>query len=647
MQDDLKEIKKRYGEQFSHLCRDNFSKILSEPGVLFNIINNTFAPTRSLYQDIIDNDLVIEFKNFIYNEYDKIKQTNIIEEETKIESPYEILDKAGYELFECNTEEEIQSFKKWYKEDEVICTIKNGGRLNRCYVFFAVKKNAIDIKRENFTNPKREDEYSTSVLSIQFPKQGTCVPDIISRYNHTVRDPNGTYGCDLNKIAEGLEESFKKILEERGLELNKTNKNEIDLPYYTVGPDGKYYRYNVEDNGIYYCENNVVIDHGNITKYDSEKYLIIDNFIVDLVNKQIYLYDDSGCDSFIKYFDNINSIKVFKNGDCKDIIVSQPECEDVIITIDKHNSIIGYKNSNLEKIDNYFMWRCKNVKNIDIKNVKSIGKYFLEFNRELEQLDLSEVEEIGDGFLQTNMVLKILNARKVKIIGNGVLACNNNMEELYLPEVEKIGNSFMKLNDILHTLNAKKLRIIGSDVLRFNEAIEHLDLPEVLEIGGGFLETNEVLKTFNAPKVKIIGDCVFSNNREIEELYLPEVEIIGDKFLQNNSILKKINVKNVKIIRDRFLFFNENLEELDLSNVEEVGQHFMYSNKSLKVLKMPTSFRGPKYINNSHIKNLLLQEKKKKLIDKKDSLVSSITEKYIDRVLKEDEYDQISNKRYR
>ena len=95
------------------------------------------------------------------------------------------------------------------------------------------------------------------------------------------------------------------------------------------------------------------------------------------------------------------------------------------------------------------------------------------------------------------------------------------------------------------------------------------------------------------------------------------------------------------------MFFNKNIEELDLSNVEEVGQHFMHSNKSLKVLKMPSLFRGLKYINNSHIKNLLLQEKKKELIDKKDSLVSSLTDKYVVKVLKEDEYDQISNKRYR
>ena len=351
MIDDLKEIKRRYGEQFSHLCRDNFSKILSEPGVLFNIINNTFAPTRSLYQDIIDNDLIIEFKNFIYSEYDKIKQTNLEEVKEISDSPYELLDKAGYELFECKNEEEIQSFRKWYKEDEIICTIYNGGRLTRCYVFFAVKKNAQEIKRENFTNPKREDEYGTSVLSIQFPKQGTCVPDIISRYNHTVRDPNGTYGCDLNKVAPGLEESFKKLLAERGLELNKTNKNKIDLPNYTVGPDGKYYRYNEEENGVYYCENNIIIDHGEIKKYDPEKYLIIDNYIVDLVEKQIYLYGYFWYHS-IDDFDNIESIKVIKNGDCKNIVVSQPECEGVIITIDKHNSIIGYKNSNLEKIDN-------------------------------------------------------------------------------------------------------------------------------------------------------------------------------------------------------------------------------------------------------------------------------------------------------
>ena len=254
MIDDLKEIKKIYGENFSHLCRDNFSKILNESGVLLTILQKYFAPTKSLHQDIIDNDLVIEFKNFIYHEYDKIREEKLEEQEEIFESPYEILDKAGYELFECKSESEIQSFKKWYKDDEVICTIYNGGRLNRCFVFFAVKKNANDIKREDFTSPKREDLYSTSVLSIQFPRQGVCVPEIISRYNHTVIYPNATYGCNLNRIAPNLEESFKKLLESRGLELNKNNKRIFYIPKYTVGPDGRYYRFNMEMNGIYYVQ---------------------------------------------------------------------------------------------------------------------------------------------------------------------------------------------------------------------------------------------------------------------------------------------------------------------------------------------------------------------------------------------------------
>ena len=34
------------------------------------------------------------------------------------ESPYTLLDKAGYTLYECTTQAEIDRFKKYYKEDE-------------------------------------------------------------------------------------------------------------------------------------------------------------------------------------------------------------------------------------------------------------------------------------------------------------------------------------------------------------------------------------------------------------------------------------------------------------------------------------------------------------------------------------------------
>lgn len=177
----------------------------------------------------------------------------------------------GYELIECKTEEEIQKFRKYYAPDELICTIYNRGRLKSSVVFFAVKKDVERIKREDFKNPQREDEYGTSVLGIQFDKYGICTPHIITRYNHTVNNPNGTYGNDLNKIASGLTESFARLLHERGLELNKNNIEEFELPGYTVASDGKYYKYNMEIDGRYYCPGNIIIDRWRNNKVRTRK----------------------------------------------------------------------------------------------------------------------------------------------------------------------------------------------------------------------------------------------------------------------------------------------------------------------------------------------------------------------------------------
>ena len=82
-------------------------------------------------------------------------------------------------MYECKTESDIQEFRKYYAPGEELCTF-NGGRLNRCHVFFAVKKNVDQITRTNFLNPQRQDEYGTSVISIQFTRGK---PNILSIKN--------------------------------------------------------------------------------------------------------------------------------------------------------------------------------------------------------------------------------------------------------------------------------------------------------------------------------------------------------------------------------------------------------------------------------------------------------------------------------
>ncbi len=213
--DELGKIKKRYGENFMKLCRELFPTILEEEGKLYEILYSSFSNnSRTLYQDILDNGLKAEFKRYIYDKAN-IKDTEVKEEETR--TPKEILEEAGYDIIECTTEEEIQSFRKYYRADEELCTF-NGGRLDSCYVFWAVKKGAENIKRSD--KPRREDEYGTSVMSIQFNKEGLCTVSIKNRYNHTVENPDATLGNNLDRIASRTNGKLCKAFERKGTNSN-------------------------------------------------------------------------------------------------------------------------------------------------------------------------------------------------------------------------------------------------------------------------------------------------------------------------------------------------------------------------------------------------------------------------------------------
>ena len=66
MNKDLKLIKKYYGENMMHLCRELFPTILETEGLLSKIILDTFAPNRLLFDDMKENKKTEAFKNYIY-----------------------------------------------------------------------------------------------------------------------------------------------------------------------------------------------------------------------------------------------------------------------------------------------------------------------------------------------------------------------------------------------------------------------------------------------------------------------------------------------------------------------------------------------------------------------------------------------------
>ena len=99
MIDDLKVIRKKYGEKMYHFCRDSFPVLLEEPGKLSKLLMDNFYESHSLYDDIVTNKLESDFKNYIYSLVDV--ENNI--EATEIKSPEELMSEVGYDLFECYT----------------------------------------------------------------------------------------------------------------------------------------------------------------------------------------------------------------------------------------------------------------------------------------------------------------------------------------------------------------------------------------------------------------------------------------------------------------------------------------------------------------------------------------------------------------
>ena len=534
--DDLKLIKKHYGEKMMHLCRQLFPTILEKEGELFSIISEHFAYSKFLDDDITNNHMEVEFKDYIFSFIDVEKKV----EEKVIKSPKELLDEVGYELFLCHNEEEIQSFKKYYAKGEELCTFR-GGRLGRCHVFFAVKKDVDKIKRENFAYPQRQDEYGTSVISIQFTKDSSNTLSIKNRYNHAVNSPDATFSNNLDNIIPGLTESFNKYYN-----FNANNeKASFEIPGYVKANDGKYYKYNYEENNIYYCPNNIIIDYFEVKEYDKAQYVIVDNLVVDLTNKKIYPYDKSDLhiQSFIKSIGDIDSIRVESNketGD-KNIIINN----DIIIGINKKNQLTRYINNKVTKIDDYFLDKNETLEYLELNSVEDIGTEFLLCNNVIKELYLPKVVNIGDKALHNNLVLEKVNMPKVKYLGARFAYNCASIKSIYMPELEKLGDDSFYNGDLIEIIGLPKVTNIGQNVFHRASNLRFLSIPSAVEIKDGSFTCVDNLEEINAENVEVIGNMVFRNASLIRKIDLPKATSIGDAFLLRAEDIEEVYIPNI------------------------------------------------------------------------------------------------------
>ena len=344
MNEELKIIKKKYGENMMHFCRDYFATILEIKGLLLQLLLDNFEPSHDLYDDIISQNKEKDFEDFIYS-FVWVEKNN---KEIPVKTPKELLNEAGYDLYECHSYKDIDKFIKYYAPGETLCTFM-AERLERCYVFFAVKKNVDEIKREDYPNPQRQDEYGTSVISIQFTRDKTHRLSIKNRYNHHVSNPDCTFSNNLDNLIPGLTASFGKYY---GL-VQQYPHSKFELEGYVQANDGKFYKYNQEICNIYYCPNNIIIDNFEVKRYDKEKYIIFDIYVIDLVNKKIEVYDKG---FLFTLFDTKAIIKkiIIKNHDNKEkevrIILEDNSLKKLVLN--KYNQLLKFEEQNFKIISN-------------------------------------------------------------------------------------------------------------------------------------------------------------------------------------------------------------------------------------------------------------------------------------------------------
>ena len=539
MNEDLKLIKKYYGEDMMHFCRSNFQNILEQPGKLFSILQDIFAYDKNLIFDLPDSDLnAIQKLVFDRFKCPTINEEDLVEIDKSVE---QLFSEKGYKLYECKTYADTLKFKKYFTPGEELCTFKDKNRTNSHIVTFAVKNNANSIKRSK--NPDRQDEYGVSVISIQIKKDDGIV-SIKNRYNHTVENPDATFSNNLENINPGLTRAFEK---KYGTKINiKNSLNSLD--WFTLSDDGKYYRFNVQNGLLYFCHNNILIYDQKVYKdyTDSGRYLFIDDYIIDLkkdaVENRIMVFDDDVFPSFDyeDYFrilhKKINKIEVKQSTDNpsnKFVIFYNNNEEPTVLTIDKCGNLLSYVNPNAEKIGDYFFKHSRKIKYISMNNVKEIGDNFCSISAKLSSIELYSVEHIGYEFCE--------NAHRV--------------DKLDFPNLQDTDKDFMQY---LYNCN-------------------YLNMPSLKETAGFFLENLRECSDICMDNCTYVEEYSFNKLESINHISMEKLEYFNKHTFSNLKCVKKFNLPKLRyidVLSVEDFFLQERLLTQNLTFTQRVKRVF-------------------------------------------------------------------------
>ena len=513
----FKQIKKQNGEAVAKVLR---SEILLDVPNIVHILE--FAGNNPEYIKALAPVIREVYKTRNVQEYQTTK------------NPLELLSEAGYDAFVVTNEKQKNSIKKYYRLNEELCTFRDPIRHENYYMIHAVKRGADKIKPSR--NPEREDEYGTSVISIQIAKTGGFI-SIKNRYNHTVNNPDATFYNNPDNIINGLSSSLKKFFK---VDFNAT-ENPLPDNYRMVNDQFVYFNYEIEN--IYFGPD-YYFSGSTVTKLNTDYEVMLDYCILNT-----------------------------KTGELKNVIGLDDPTHKILQDLfkDKKISIRTNPNNKHERMiyaDNTHMLSVEKgtITELNLPDTKRIGNDFLMLNENMKIFNAPKLEQVGHQFLTRNKHLIKINTPCLERTGCCFLHDNIELTELELPSLKEIADHCLVHNTTLSKLYVPKLEKIGPIFLMENLSLPELDLPLVKEVGDGCLRDNKILKRFYAPKLEIIGDTVFYDNLALIELNLPSLREVGSDFLSHNKKLRTFYAPKLQKIKWGFLIKNTGLTDIVVAN---------------------------------------------------------------------------------
>ena len=535
----FKQIKKQNGEAVAKVLR---SEILLDIPNLAHILE--FAGNNP--------DKIKALAPVIREVY---KNKNTPEYQTD-KTPLELLSEAGYDAFVVTNEKEKNSIKKYYRFGEEICTFRDPHRHENFYMIHAVKRGADKIKPSD--HPEREDEYGTSVISIQIAKGGGFI-SIKNRYNHTVNNPDATFNNNPDNIIPGLSTSLKKYFDV------DFSVSESMMPDNFRMVHDQFVYFNHEVNNTYFGPD-YYFSGSTITKLNTDYEVMLDYYILNVKTgevRDIAGLKDQTHKILQDMFQNKKiTIRTNPNNKHERMIYAD---DAHVLSVEK-GAITELNLPNIKRIGDSFLMQNQNLRKLYAPKLETVGNEFLSSNKQLTELDLPSLKVVGHNFVSHNAFIAKFNAPLLEKTGSCFLMENQGLTKLELPSLKELADYCLKDNIALSKFYVPKLEIIGPISLMSNVMLTELDLPNVHEIGGGVLKDNKTLARLNAPKLEKVGDHVFLENLGLTELNLPILQEVGDNFLSENKKLKIFYAPKLEITKWRFLAKNTELTDFVVAN---------------------------------------------------------------------------------